>query len=337
MKVVIAGGAGALGRLLCAWFSEHHITVLSRREGAFDGPRWVHWDGETTGAWTQALEGADVLINLAGRSVDCRYHAANRRQIMDSRVLSTAVLGKALAGLQQPPKLWLQMSTATIYADCYGEPHDERGGILGGHEPNAPDSWRFSIEVAKAWEATAHHAKPAATRLVLLRTAMVMSADGAGAFGVLAGLAAKGLGGRAGSGRQYVSWIHEKDFCRAVAYLVETPTIQGPVILAAPEPLPNRAFMKTLRDALKAPFGIPAPAWLIEIASFFMRTESELILKSRRVFPLKLLENGFSFTFPGWGEACRELIARRGSRGNNAGSDAANQVTLSAAKPSKAG
>lgn len=310
MKIVIAGGTGALGRLLCRWFANDEVVVLSRGGNPPCHARWVAWDGRSLGDWTSELEDADVLINLAGRSVDCRYHAANRRAIIDSRILSTKVLGQALRQATHPPKLWLQMSTATIYAHTFGEAHDERGGVLGGTEPNAPETWRFSIDVAKSWEAAANQVPLGQTRLVLLRTSMVMSADGEGAFGVLANLAGKGLGGRAGDGRQYVSWIHETDFCRAVEHVIKTPSLQGPVILAAPSPLPNRSLMKTLREACRMPVGIPAPAWLIEIAAFFMRTESELILKSRRVYPRKLSESGFSFTYPEWAPACAELIKR---------------------------
>ncbi len=310
MKIVIAGGSGFLGRLLSHWFSDHDCVVLSRAKPRFEGPRWVVWDGHRLDTWLHELDGADVLINLAGRSVDCRYTAANRREIFDSRVQSTAVLGQALQRVARPPKLWLQMSTATIYAHNYGQPHDEYGGVLGGREINAPETWRFSIDVAMAWEAVANQVNLGETRLVLMRTAMVMD-PAAGAFTVLAGLTGKGLGGRVGDGAQYISWIHGIDFCRAVAHVIDHEAIQGPVIICSPEALPQSAFMTCLRRAMRCPFGLPAPAWLLEIATFFLRTESELILKSRRVFPAKLMQSGFSFHFPEWSGASRDLVARR--------------------------
>lgn len=328
MKIVIAGGSGFLGRLLCRWFADHDCVVLSRAKPRFEGPRWVTWDGHRLDAWLHELDGADVLINLAGRSVDCRYTAANRRAIFDSRVLSTAVLGEALQRVAVPPKLWLQMSTATIYAHTYGQPHDEYGGVLGGHEIKTPETWRFSIDVAMAWEAVANQVRRNETRLVLMRTAMVMDPE-AGAFGMLAGLAGKGLGGRVGDGSQYMSWIHDVDFCRAVAHVIDNQEIQGPVIFSSPEALPQAAFMTCLRRAMGCPFGLPAPAWLLEIATFFLRTESELILKSRRVFPAKLMQSGFSFHFPEWSAASRDLVARR-KRGT---AQTAGLATAAVAKP----
>jgi uncharacterized protein (TIGR01777 family) len=212
--------------------------------------------------------------------------------------------------MSHPPHLWLQASTATIYAHRYDTPNDENTGILGGAEPDAPDTWRFSIDVAKAWEQTANDAVVPHTRKVLLRSAMTMSPDNGGIFDTMLGLVRYGLGGRAGDGRQYVSWIHEHDFVRAIFWLIEHDELEGPVNLASPNPVPNAEFMHTLRSAWGIRWGLPATTWMLEIGAIFLQTETELILKSRRVIPGRLLQSGFSFQFPNWEEAAINLCHR---------------------------
>jgi uncharacterized protein (TIGR01777 family) len=311
MKMVIAGGTGQVGTLLARAFHRdgHSVVVLSRTPQAAPWPI-IPWEGRSLGSWTELLEGADVLINLAGRSVNCRYNEENRRQIMDSRVDSTRVVGRAIAQAIQPPRVWLQASTATIYEHRLDAPNDEFTGILGGSEPNAPDTWRFSIDVATAWEKAAQDLLPLPhTRLVLMRSAIIMSPDRGGAFDMLLKLVRLGLGGRNSRGRQFVSWIHETDFVRAVYWLIERE-LSGAVNLAAPHPLPNAEFMRDLRRAWKIPVGLPSTGWMLEVGAFVLRTETELILKSRRVVPGRLLQDGFSFHFPAWPEAARELCAR---------------------------
>ena len=260
------------------------------------------------------MNGADVVVNLAGRSVNCRYNAINRRLIVDSRVNSTRVLSEAIATAHRPPRVWLQASTATIYAHRYDAPNDEATGILGGNEAAAPATWRFSIDVATAWEQAANDANVPATRKVLLRSAMTMSPDRGGIFDTLLGLVRRGLGGTSGDGRQYVSWIHERDFVRAVYWLIDHDEIAGPVNVAAPHPLPNAEFMRALRDAWGTRIGLPATQWMLEIGAVFLRTETELILKSRRVVPGRLLESGFTFEFPTWPEAAADLCRRLATR-----------------------
>lgn len=312
MKIVIPAGTGQVGTVLARQFAKdgHDVVVLSRKAAVLPW-RTVKWNAETQGDWSSEIDGADVVINLAGRNVNCRYTAENRREIMDSRVNSTRAVGQAIAAAAKPPKVWLQASTATIYAHRFDAPNDDETGIIGGSEPEAPDNWRFSIEVAKAWEAAAIDAVTPHTRKVLMRSAMTMSPDKGGIFDVLLGLVRKGLGGTAGSGRQFISWIHERDFVRAVYWLIDHDKISGPVNIASPNPLPNKEFMRLLREAAGVPIGLPASEWMLAVGAVFMRTETELILKSRRVVPSLMLESGFEFDFPHWSEAARDLVQRQ--------------------------
>jgi len=204
----------------------------------------------------------------------------------------------------------LQAGTATIYAHRYDAPNDEETGLLGGMEPDAPDTWRFSIDVANAWERACREAEVPHTRKVILRSAMTMSPDPGGVFDVLLRLVRWRLGGRAGNGRQYVSWIHEEDFRRAIDWLIAHDELEGPINLAAPQPLRNAEFMRELRHAWGARWGLPATEWMLEIGALVLRTETELILKSRRVVPGRLLASGFSFRFPDWEDAARDLCRR---------------------------
>jgi hypothetical protein len=262
------------------------------------------------GDWAAEIDGADVVINLAGRSVNCRYNAENRRQMMDSRVDSTRAVGEAIAAAARPPKVWLQASTATIYAHRYDAPNDDVTGLIGGGEPGAPDTWKFSIEVATSWETAAVEADTPKTRKVLLRSAMTMSPDHGGIFDVMLGLVRMGLGGTAGSGKQYISWIHDQDFIRSVYWLIEQDELSGPINISSPNPLPNHEFMRIFRDAWGTRIGLPAMEWQLAIGAFLMRSETELILKSRRVVPRLLTDSGFEFEFPHWEQAARDLCRR---------------------------
>ena len=312
VKVVMPGGSGHVGHLLARSFARdgHDVVILSRG-GAAVPWRVVAWDGVTMGDWARELHDADVVINLAGRSVNCRYTPARRREILESRLASTRVLGEAIARAPRPPRVWLQSSTATIYAHRYDAPNDEATGILGGSESGLPDTWRFSIDVAMAWEREFDRAAPSTpTRKVNMRSAIVMSPERGGPFDVLLGLVRRGLGGTSGDGRQFVSWIHDLDFVRAVNCLIDRADITGVVNLAAPTPLTNAEFMRALRDAWGTSIGLPAPRWLLEIGAIFMRTETELVLKSRRVVSTRLSDHGFVFTWPAWPDAARDLVKR---------------------------
>jgi uncharacterized protein (TIGR01777 family) len=312
MKIVIPGGTGQIGSILCRAFKAagDDVVVLSRG-GAQLECRSVYWDGKTQCKWTQELEGADVLINLAGKSVNCRYGQQNRREIFDSRVDSVRAIRRALENAKRPPPVWLQASTATIYAHRFDAPNDEFTGIIGGQEPNAPDTWRFSIDVATAWEAAVTESGPLPnTRVVMMRSAMTMSPDRGGIFAHLLGVVRFGIGGPTGSGRQFMSWIHEYDFVRAVKFLIENKDLSGVVNVCSPNPLPNSEFMRELRQAWGTKIGFPTKKWMLEIGTFLMRSESELMLKSRRVVPARLLKHGFEFQFPYWRDAAEELCAR---------------------------
>jgi Predicted nucleoside-diphosphate sugar epimerase len=289
--------------------TRHAVTVLSRHPQPAPW-RVAHWDAVTPGDWTADLEQSDVCINLAGRSVNCRYTAANRRSIHDSRIRSTRLLNDVIARLQRPPKIWLNASTATIYRHSLDRPMDEASGELGGNEPGAPSTWNFSIQIAKAWEQAFFSTPTPLTRKLALRSAMTFSPDPGGVFDVFLSLVRRGLGGASGSGAQFVSWIHETDFVRAIDFLIAREDFTGVVNVASPNPLRNADFMRALREAWGARVGLPASEWMIEIGTRLMRTESELVLKSRRVVPGRVLAAGFKFQFPEWPDAATELVRR---------------------------
>jgi uncharacterized protein len=313
MKIVIPGGTGQVGRILCRAFASvgDDVVVLTRKANPGCSCRCVQWDGESVGDWAKELEDAAAVINLAGRSVNCRYGKKNRREIFDSRVNSVRAIRSALEKAKNPPRVWLQASTATIYAHRFDAPNDEFAGAIGGNEPNAPDAWRFSIEVAKAWESAVDESGLLPnTRIVVMRSAMIMSPDQDGIFAQLLGLVRCGLGGRAGHGRQFISWIHEFDFIHAIRSLIDNRDLAGVVDICSPNPLPNSEFMRELRSAWGTTIGVPSSNWMLEVGAFFMRTETELILKSRRVVPARLRQHGFQFQFPHWRDAVNELCAR---------------------------
>lgn len=288
-----------MGRHVAAHFRARGYQVVSISR---TGPGDVRWDARTLGPWAQELEGADLLVNLAGRSVDCRYTAANRRKVLASRTDSTRVLGAAVAACARPPKVWLNSSTATIYADTRGAApaNTEAAGVIGEG---------FSVEVAQAWEAVFNAYPAPDTRKVALRTAIVLGADG-GAFPVIARLARLGLCTPQGTGQQWVSWLHIADFCRAVEFLAQAEQVSGPVNLCAPHPLPNQEFNALLARALRPPLRLPQPRWLLEIGAFALRTETELILKSRKVYPERLLAAGFRFEYERCEAAVGELLGK---------------------------
>ncbi|MFE4696400.1 TIGR01777 family oxidoreductase [Streptomyces sp. NPDC056738] len=309
MKVVLPGGTGQVGTILdrALTAAGHEVTVVTRHPArAHD----VGWDGATLGPWAAAIDGCDAVINLAGRSVSCRYTTENLRAMMDSRVDSARVVGEAIAAAARPPRVWLQMSTATVYAHSFDTANDEATGVIGGTEAGVPDYWAYSVEIARNWERAQAEAQTPATRKVALRSAMVMSPDRGGVFDVLSRLARLGLGGPVAGGAQYVSWIHDEDFVRAVEFLIARDDLDGPVNLASPGPLPHRAFMRALRTAWGVPLGLPATRWMAELGAFALRSDTELLLKSRRVVPGRLRAAGFTFEHPEWEKAATSLVQR---------------------------
>ena len=293
-KVVLAGGSGFLGQALASSFARDAIdVVILSRSGKSKGlnGRIIQWDARTIGGWKEELEGADVLINLTGRSVDCRYTVENRALILNSRIDSTRVLGEAVEKLENPPRAWFNASTGTIYNDCRGDsvPHDEKS------EVNASG---FSEEVGRAWEKAFFDSNRKGVRKVAMRITIVLG-KGGGAFPVMHRFCRFGLGGAQGPGTQWMSWIHVEDWIGIVRFLINNESIAGPVNLSAPNPVTNSEFMREMRKHF-APFGIglPAPTIAVRMGAALIGTESELVLKSRKVVSRILGVNGYEFSYP---------------------------------------
>ena len=298
---LLPGGTGFMGKALSRHFVEqgHEVIVLTRSSRVSTNRiTYLQWDGKTRGPWTQAMDLADVVINLAGRSVNCRYTKENKQEIFDSRVDSTRILGEAIADSQNPPSIWMNSSTATIYRHAEDRPMTESSGELGSG---------MSVNVARAWEDSFFGAQTPGIRKVALRTSIVLSTED-GAFTRLLNLARTGAGGAQGGGQQMVSWIHVEDVIRAIEFLIDRSDLEGPFNLAAPDPIPNHKFMKILREAVGMPFGMPMPGWLMEIGAAVIGTETELILKSRWVLPERLLKEGFEFRYGTAQKAIGELV-----------------------------
>lgn len=308
------GGSGQIGRMLAAFFQErgHHVTVLTR--GPYSAPwQTVHWDGKNLGSWIDTLEGADACIHLSGKNIDCRYTEKNKRELYESRIGPTRLLNEVIAGLADPPSVWLNASAASIYRHTLDRDIDEATGEIGGGEMisahrRAPRKWDWTVQLIKDWEAAFFATATLRTRKIALRTSLVFSPSPGSVFAALSNLVRFGLGGTQGNGKQYVSWMHEADYARAVEFIIEHEEIVGPVNFAAPHPLPNREFMAALREAWNMPNGLPAPAPLMAVGMLVLRTEPELVLKSRRVIPGRLLDAGFEFDFPEWPAAAEDLV-----------------------------
>jgi len=307
-RIVIPGGTGSVGGLLARHFHENgdRVTVLSRHPAPAPW-RVIPWNGMDVEDWAKELDGADVVINLAGRSVDCRYNETNRREIVESRVESTRAIGRAVAEANRPPSLWINASTATIYRHSLDREMDEVTGELGGREADAQPTWKFSIEVATAWEQAFFEANVSGVGKVATRSAIVMI-PGVSWLGKLTGLMRWGLGCTEGPGTQYMSWIHQADYVRAVEFLIAHAELEGVVNVCSPYPLPNREFLQVLRKEFGVLIGPPLAAWMLRVGSVLLGTEAELVLKSRRVVPRRLLESGFKFQFPCWPDAARDLV-----------------------------
>ncbi|MCW3162547.1 TIGR01777 family oxidoreductase [Chryseobacterium oryctis] len=297
MKIIIAAGTGFLGKNLEKYFIEkgNQVFILTRNPKRENE---VYWDAKTLGDWKNLFENADVLINLTGKSVDCRYTEKNKKEIYSSRIDSTQILQKAIDNCVNPPKVWLNASSATIYIHSETHLNTEENGIIGDD---------FSMNICKSWEKEFFEVENQKIRKVALRTSIVLGNNG-GAFPKLKMITKLGLGGKQGKGNQYISWIHIDDFCRAVEYVINNENTFGAINITAPNPLQNKDFMQILRKKMKIPFGLNAPVWQLELASLFLKTETELLLKSRNVFPEKLIKNQFQFSYPNIEDALENLL-----------------------------
>lgn len=304
---VIFGANGMIGRYATRHFSRKGyevVAVARKQEGCSGDGMFVPWNGRDIDSWALALEGADVVLNLAGRTVNCRYNETNRREILNSRVDSTRVIGEAIAGCKVAPRLWMNMSTATIYRHSEDRPQDEWTGEPGDD---------FSMNVARSWEETFFRCNtPAVTRKVALRTGIVLANEPGSAFDVLLRLVRTGLGGSVGGGKQKFSWIHMADFLAAMDHLIADPLIDGVINLTSPGISDNQQLMQILREKCAMPIGLPATRWMVEIGAWFLKTESELVLKSRYVEPARLRDEGFRWGFNTLDAAVSDLMERRG-------------------------
>jgi hypothetical protein len=303
-KIILAGGSGFLGKAMADYYKDkaEEIIILSRRKGINrENIRFELWDGKDEASFAKHLENSDLLINLSGKNVNCRYTKENREEIFRSRLEPTDALEKAIQSIQRPPKLWLQAASATIYRHAEDRLQDEETGETGNG---------FSVDVCKAWEAHFRKWETPATRKAVLRIGMVLGRDES-VFPYLRNLACFGLGGHQGTGSQYISWIHVQDFVRSTEWLLKNEALSGTFNVTSPDAVTNKEFMKLMRKTYGIPFGIPSPKWLLEIGAIVMGTETELVLKSRWVYPKRLLDSGFRFNFPKAEPAIHELAARR--------------------------
>lgn len=301
-KIILAGGTGQIGTALCEFYAERaeKIIVLSRSKAKQQGNiQYVKWDAATQGSWVKEIDAADMLINLCGKNVNCRYTEKNKKEIFDSRTNSTKALAKAIAACRMPPKLWIQSASATIYRHAEDRPMTEKDGIIGSG---------FSVEVCKKWEKVFwEETLPFTMRKAILRTSLVLGKK-EGVFPRLRNLTKAGLGGKQGTGKQWVSWIHEADVVNMIEWIATHEQIEGVINCTAPVPLKNEEWMKLIRKGLNIPIGLPSPAWMLELGAIIIRTETELILKSRWVLPRKIQKTGFQFQYPEAAVAINDLI-----------------------------
>jgi uncharacterized protein len=314
-KIIIAGGSGFIGEEMIQYFGkENQLIILTRNKSNSANNRnefsalsstdlqntsYVYWDGATVGNWAKELEGADVLINLSGKSVNCRYTEANKKAIFSSRTLSTKAIGEAIAKATVPPKLWINASSATIYRHATDKAQDEYTGEIQND---------FSVQVCKQWEETFYNQRTPFTRKIALRMAITL-----GPGGVLIpyfNLLKFGLGGKQGNGKQMYSWVHINDTCRMIEWLFEHDELEGTFNCSSPNPVTNETFMSILRKVTSTKIGLPAYAWMIKIGTSMIGTEAELVLKSRWVVPTKMLETGFQFQYPQLEEALNDIISK---------------------------
>lgn len=302
-KLIIPGGSGFLGLQLARHFGAKgwSVYILSRQKKESEGNiHFLYWDGKTLGAWAEEIDGADAMVNMAGRTVNCRYNETNKKQILDSRIDSTRVLGEAVAQVSNKPKVWINSSSATIYQDT-------RGNLPANNEYDGKIGTDFSMNICKAWEKEFRAAASDHVRKIALRTAIVIGKEPGGAMEYLINLSKLWLGGTQGGGQQFISWVHLNDFGRVVEFLIEQEHISGVINCAAPNPVTNQNFMEELRNAVGRSWGLPMPKPLLELGAIFLRTQTELVLKSRKVVSKRLEEEGFEFEYSNIQAAFKEI------------------------------
>lgn len=300
-KIALVGGNGYLGRVLQEYYKPiaQEVIVLSRKPApSFENIRTIVWDARTAGEWAECLNHADMLINLSGKNVNCRYTTENRAEIISSRTTPTTLLANVIQHLAVPPRLWINVTSATIYRHAEDRPQDEDRGETG---------YGFSIDVCRKWEDAFFQSHTPRTRKVALRMGIVFGKRD-GAFPRLLALARLGAGGKLGNGQQYVSWIHEQDAAKCTDWLLQNETASGVFNCTSPKPVKNEELMAAIRQACGILFGIPSPAWLLEIGARLIGTETELLLKSRWVMPTRLLNNGFEFSYPDITHAVNDIV-----------------------------
>lgn len=299
-KIVIAGGSGFLGASILSKFKDAELVVLSRsKTGQQGNAKYVQWDAVNPGDWTSELEGSKAIINLVGKSVNCRYTDANKTEIINSRVNATNAIGKAIQGLKNPPEVWVNAGSAAIFGNSGTELKDERSATGKG----------FSPDVCKAWEKAFNTHETSGTRKVFLRIGMVLQKEG-GIIKPFLNLVKFGLGGKIGSGKQYMTWIHEADFQELIKWAIDENNAEGIIHAASPNPVTNKEFMKSIRKAAGMSFGLPNPDFLIRFGAIFIGTEPELVLSGRRVISTFLLQKGFKFKYPYLHDALDQLIKK---------------------------
>lgn len=314
-KIIIAGGTGFIGEAMTRYFNkENEIIILTRKisnsktnrnnyslinYSDLPNVKYRQWDGKTLGDWAKELEGSEIIINLAGKTVNCRYTEKNKKEIFDSRTNATKVIGEAISNCAVPPKLWINSSSATIYRYAEDRTQDEYTGEFHND---------FSVQVCQLWEKTFYEQRTPFTRKVALRMAITL-----GAGGVMLpyfNLLKFGLGGQQGNGKQMYSWVHIEDTCRMIDWIYEHKELEGTFNCCSPNPVANKIFMSALRKVTKTLFGLPAYKWTLKIGATLIGTETELILKSRWVVPTKFLETGFAFKYPLLEDALKEIISK---------------------------